>query len=560
MELQNNDKGWMDMKKHYKEIVKACDRSVHNYMKMTVTETDDPDFGGIRGDDGMVTPGASIGCVLGYASSYYCADSEYFKDPEVLEYMETALEYSKKIQREDGTFDLLISNFYSAPDTGFIMHNIAHTYRVMDKYAETKAELKLRDKLYSILEKASRGLRDGGFHTPNHRWVEAAGLAMAYNITGDESLLEMTHMYLAEGIDIDENGEFTERSPGIYNAVNDNALIILAEELGLPELMNHAAKNLRMMFSYFEPDGSVFTQNSVRVDKGEGMPGKSFYPMNYYYLYLYLAYSLNDSDFASMANLMFEGALRSGRAVPGVLWMYMLEAGLVDYEPDTNEIPLEYEVHYKPSRIVRKRKGDLTATILGGSPNFLFVQKGSLRCYVRICSSFFAVAQFKADEIKRNGNLYEMEFTAKAGYRWPLETPPETSVWDEMDHTKRKSVNNLSLSYNVKVELTETGARLHIKTTGCDRVPLKVEFCLTGGCLLKGDNFHVQGKPGNAITIGDGMVDVSLGLDKMKIGPAFMQHWYDSDMRGSAEQDKNGFTVYFTEYTNIDKTVEIITQ
>ncbi|HPQ47320.1 MAG TPA: hypothetical protein PLP30_08130, partial [Clostridia bacterium] len=164
------------MKKHYDEIVKACDRSVHNYMKMTVTDRNDPSFGGIRGnEDGMVTPGASIGCLLGYASSYYNPDSTYYKDKEVLEYMKAALEYSGKVQREDGTFDLLISNFYSAPDTGFIMHNIARTYRVMEKYAKTADELEIKDNLYTILEKASKGLRDGGFHTPNHRWVEAAG-------------------------------------------------------------------------------------------------------------------------------------------------------------------------------------------------------------------------------------------------------------------------------------------------------------------------------------------------------------------------------------------------
>ena len=546
------------MKKHYLEIVKACDRGVGRYMEMTVTDINDPSYGGIRGSvDGMVTPGASIGCVLGYVSSYYSADSDYYKNLEVLEYIKNALEYTDKIQREDGTFDLLISNFYSAPDTGFIMHNMARAYKIMLKHAETKAEKELLTKLYSIIEKASKGLRDGGFHTPNHRWVEAAGLAMAYNITGDKSLRDMTHMYLAEGIDIDENGEFTERSPGIYNAVNDNALMILAEETGKPELLNYAGKNLQMMFSYFEPDGSVFTQNSVRVDKGEGMPGKSFYPVNYYFLYLAAAYRLNNPDFAAMADLIFESALKGGKGVPGVLWLYMLEEGLSEYEPGKGEIPDEFEVHYKPSNIVRKKKGDLCITILGGSPNFLFVQKGNLRCYVRVAASFFAVAQFKADKITKNGNVYEMEFTAKGSYRWPLETPPETSVWEDMDHSKRKSVNKLSLTYNIGVELAEDGATLHIKTSGCDRVPVKVEFCLTGGCNVKGNDFFVNGKPGNGITVGSGMIEASLGLDRMQIGPGFMQHWYDSTMRGSESQDKNGFTVYFNEYTNIDKTIEI---
>jgi len=548
------------MKKHYSEIVKACDRNVGNYMKMTVTDSNDANFGGVQGADGMVTPGASIGCVLGYASSYYNADSEYYRDADVLLFMNNALNYTKSIQREDGTFDLLISNFYSAPDTGFIMHNMVRTYRIMDMHAETEREKIVRDKLYSIIEKASIGLRDGGFHTPNHRWVEAAGLAMAYNITGDESLRDMALMYLAEGIDIDENGEFTERSPGIYNAVNDNALIILANELNKPELYEYASENLRMMFSYIEPDGSVFTQNSVRVDKGEGKPGKSFYPVNYYFLYLRAAFNRSDNEFAAMADRIFTSALGSGRGIPGVLWLYMLEDGLSSYDPELSELPDEYEVHFKPSNIVRKRNGNLSVTLLGNSPNFLFVQKGNLRCYLRLCSSFFAVAQFSADEIRKNGNTYEMEFTALGSYRWPFETPPETNVWEEMDHSKRKSVNKLELTYKLKIEITKDGATLNVKTEGCDRVPLKVEFVLTGGCTVKGDCFIAKGKPGYDITAGSGMIEASLGLDRITFGPAFMKHGYDSLMRGSAPQDKNGFTVYFTDYTNIDRTIEISTK
>ena len=237
------------MKKHYIEVVKACDTGVTRLLRNTVKDTGHPHYGGVMNvAEGYVTPGASIGCMLSYAPAYFTAESAYYKSEILMETMFTALNYTENIQREDGTFDLLISNFHSAPDTGFIMHGMGRVYKILDRHAESAKELQLKDKLFSLIKVAARGLHDGGFHTPNHRWVEAAGLAIAYNITKEEYLKDMVLMYLAEGIDIDENGEFTERSPGIYNAVNDNALIILSEEMNKPELASHAAYNLEMMF------------------------------------------------------------------------------------------------------------------------------------------------------------------------------------------------------------------------------------------------------------------------------------------------------------------------
>ncbi len=547
------------MKKHYSEIIRACDIAVSRLLEATITEAGHPHYGGILNrTEGMVVPGSSIGCMLSYTPAYYNKLSKYYKNPVVMEAMNRALDYSKEVQREDGTFDLLISNFYSAPDTGFIMHNIGRVYKIMEANAKTPEETALKEKLYSLLYKAAEGLRDGGFHTPNHRWVEAAGLAIAFNITKDESFKKMALMYLAEGIDIDENGEFTERSPGIYNAVNDNALMILAEELGMPELAGYAAKNLEMMFYYFEPDGSVFTQNSVRVDKGEGMPGKSFYPTNYYHIYLKASYMLDNPRFAKMADLIFNSAMKSNGFGPGVLWLYMVDRGLIEFEPSFGELPDKFEVFFKPSKIVRVRKHDFGVTLLGGSPNFLFVQKGRLRCYVRMCASFFAVAQFKAEEIIKTESGYRMEFTAAGRYRWPFENPPKTSVWDEMDHSKRKSVNEVKLKFTIDFTISISGVKLKVMTEGCDRVPLKLEFCFTGGCSVDGRGFMIDGTAGNSIIVGEGEIKASLGLHEITVGPGFAEHKYASAMRGSVPQSKNDFTVYFTGFSNIDKTVEII--
>ena len=47
-----------------------------------------------------------------------------------------------------------------------------------------------------------------------------------------------------------------------------SCLIVMAEYLDMPELLEHVRRNLNMIEAYFEPDMSVFTGNSTRQDNG----------------------------------------------------------------------------------------------------------------------------------------------------------------------------------------------------------------------------------------------------------------------------------------------------
>jgi hypothetical protein len=300
------------MKNHYEVILKGTQDRVELLLENLIQDPNSDHFGGfINREDGLVHPGSGTGALLTLVPLYLNPDSRYYMNEKIYSFILLILDYLERIQRPDGTFDLLITNFYSSPDTGFIVHNLARTYKVMDMYADSDMCV-AKEKLYNIIKKAGQGMVTGGFHTPNHRWVVSAALMMAYNITKEESFRETVEQYLREGIDCDENGEYTERSPGIYNAVNDNALIILAEEMQKPELLEYVKKNLDLMLTYIEPDGTVFTQNSVRQDKGEGTVGQKFYPVRYYELYLYMAYYSKNGVYATMADLIFESSKQSG--------------------------------------------------------------------------------------------------------------------------------------------------------------------------------------------------------------------------------------------------------
>jgi len=547
------------MKKHYESILRETESRVEPLLGNLIKDPNSYHYGGfINREDGLIHPGSGSGALLTLVPLYLNPDSIYFKDREIYNIILMILDYLEKIQRPDGTFDLLITNFYSSPDTGFIVHNLARAYKVMDKWAQEVEIKAAKEKLARIIKKAGYGMVNGGFHTPNHRWVVSSALMMAYNIVKEEAFKEMAERYLREGIDCDEDGEYTERSPGIYNAVNNNALIILAEELERFDLLEYVKRNLDMMLTYIEPDGSVFTQNSVRQDKGEGLAGQTFYPVRYYDLYLYMACHLKNGVYAQMAENIFQSSKANGSGLPNVLYLYMLRPELKEFEIDLKPLPTNYEKYYANSGIVRARRGRWSYTLLKNNSSFLFLHNGNVRCYVKLCASFFAKGQFKATTLDKTESGYRMSYSAKGFYRMPFEQPPETSDWWKMDHNLRDIVNELELNFDVIIREVEDGLELHVITDGCDRVPVKLEIGFTANTWIESESFMFKGNPGEDMVLKDGFVQVRKGKDCIIVGPGFGKHSYTWDMRGSEPKSPYDFTIYMTEFTNIDKKISII--
>ena len=58
---------------------------------------------------------------------------------------------------------------------------------------------RLLDKIEQFIRRAVPGMMDGGFHTPNHRWVIAAALSQAARLFPDLDVRRAVDVYLAEG-------------------------------------------------------------------------------------------------------------------------------------------------------------------------------------------------------------------------------------------------------------------------------------------------------------------------------------------------------------------------
>ena len=275
---------------HRTEMLRWHEGFIDRILSRQITEPADPRYGGFWTEGFHVEPRQS-GFMLGQMMSVFCApESRWYLSERLADAIRAVLTYMENHQRPDGCFDLTPCNYASPPDTAFMVNGMLTGWWMLEKCRAPEADF-MRQRVYKLIDSTSRGIAAGGFHTPNHRWAISACLLCCEKITGNKALGQRAREYLREGLDINQDGEFAERSSGGYNMVNDDQMIRLYLATGDQTFLEAAAKNLEMMYCYFDPDSSVFTNNSTRQDLGTKVYGDG-----YYILYLLVGWFLKRPD------------------------------------------------------------------------------------------------------------------------------------------------------------------------------------------------------------------------------------------------------------------------
>jgi hypothetical protein len=541
----------MNFTDHYRHILRQTEAGVPRITAQQVQDTGDREYGGFRPEEqGYAEPGVSIAQAFRLITLYTCRDSVYYHDDVILDRVKLFLEFCLRKQHADGTIDLMTTNFHCAATMAFSIQNAAPAYDLLVR-DKTPAAEEARDLLYQYIERGGEGMRTGGFHTPNHRWVMASALSLVYRITGDKRLKEEALAYLREGIDCNEYGEYTERSVGVYNHIVNRSLIITARELNQPELLAPVRRNLDTLIYYIEPDDSLYTLTSRRQDYGTRV-----FPGQYYDNFLCLAD--DNSRYPWMADYIFRSGLSRGNT-PGGLHHFLLQPGLKEKEYTATRPEFSY-CHYNPvTGFVRTREGNQTVSILSKNTLFLKYQKGGIALHARFAGTFFGTkGRFAADEITPGDRGYVLRYHSRWGYIRPLNEAPPTTVWEDIDLSAREKVNLQDYIIEMNIEPRNTGVGLCIRGEGTPQVLCKLELIITPGGILHGEGLSVRGVPGGSAVFSGQQVSYHLKGDSLTLIGGSSAHSYTENMRGGEPQDTGSFTLYLTFRTPFTHTLEII--
>ena len=490
--------------------------------------------------------------------AYYIKGAECYRDDKILEAVDVILDGGERMIHDDGTVDLHETNYHDPSYCGFSVRDaLGPMLDVLKKYTlHTPLEDKIEARLTSMISRMGKAMEEFGFHTPNHRWIICSALAYVYKFTGDEKALDTMNKYLWEGIDCDEYGEYTERSTGLYNFICNKSFLYLAHIMNDEKYLEYPVRNMHLMRSFYEPDKTICTMNSMRQDKGKN----SITAERYYSIYLPLALYTKDPEFAYysdvfLKNLMSE-AIKSEtpyayRDYEKMYWFLMHEEWQSGFEGIPSYLPnRDLDIYIPNSGIARIYKDDATVTVLrSNSPDFFKLQTGKYSISARFAGSFFGSphAQFRPKTMEKTETGFRLVSNERAGYRSQFDEPPETSEWRHMDHSKRRIINVQSFDVIADVSVDGRTVTLDIDYSGAETIPTKLELTLNSGCKMETDNIAFVARANDYVFLKNGKATVTFDPGhKVEIDGGAFAHSFAENMRGSEHVPEGCFTICLT--------------
>lgn len=465
------------------------------------------------------------------ATPWTWQDSEHHHDPELVRPMRAIAQALVDRQHTDGTYD--IGNLHSPPDTAFAIQDICLIWSILttDDHASTRP---VRLGLQRVIRRASLALRTGGVHTPNHRWEVCAALARIHQLFPDRRLEARIDQWLAEGIDIDADGMYSERSSTYASEVTNPCLLTMAWALDRPELIEPVRRNLEATFALLEPNGEVVTVHSRRQDQ------KSIRDL-WWYLLQYREIALVDQDgrhATVVADILDRGTGELGDFLADVVERPELSATLPAAEP----LPERVSTVLTGSDLARHRTGTRTCSVFAGTdhPEVPVIASGlstnptvatfrsgaAILDSVRLSPRFFSTGHFRPDELEvlAEGH-YRLSSELAVPYHLPLAEQDrrddgdyalsdEGRFWAKMDFAKRPK-QLVRLRTDVQVLVRDDGLDLDVELAGA-QTSWTMELCFRPGGTLTG--VAALDEP-DTYQLVEGTGRYTVGSDVIEFGP-----------------------------------------
>ena len=413
-------------------------------------------------------------------------------------------------------------NVQSPPDSGFTVNDVCDAHVLA-----AGAGPELRDVTAALAEiagAATGSLLTGGVHTPNHRWELCAALARLHRSFPDDRLLDRVREWLAEGVDIDAEGLYSERSANYAAHVSNPSLLLLADVLGRADLLDAVERNLATTLDLIRPDGTVETVLSRRQDQNHPFPLAPYLPH-----YRLLAIRTGRGDFSRAALLAAAGGIDD----PDLLAETLLTPDLCRVLPAPAAEPLPRDRYLSTARLAARASATAHTVVYCGSdvpehrrirsglacnPTFLRLFAGdAVLDAVRLSRGFFDLGPFRAAAVQQPAdNRYRLTETLTAAYYQPLspDRRRNDAAYRMADEGRFSAAmafadrprDEVSHTTQVGVDLREDGADLRIDIGG-PRVPWSLEL-----------TFRPGGVPEGAVPLGDGRWCLTAGPMTYRVG------------------------------------------
>ena len=524
------------------------DKNVPTLLNKQIDKPGDRWDGGLANAHEIPNPHSTRSFITVLASAYASEYSEYYLSPELEKPLEKASACLLNVQYEDGTIDLYSTNFHSTPDTAFIVNDLAPAYNCLKRLDRPGLKPCLAN-IELFLSNAGKCLSVGGIHTPNHRWVVCAALAWVNSIFPSAKYVDRIDEWLSEGVDLDPDGQYTEKSVGVYSPTCDTMFVTIGRLLNRPELLEIARKNLNMSLYYIQPGGEVVTDASGRQDSTY-----TAFVNGYYYAYRYLALTDKKPEFAAVCSLIErEMPEKIRRFLPHLLEDPFLRQTLTD----TAEFPTDYFKRFIHSGIFRIRRGSTDMTIIEHNPTFFSYRKGNAVLQsLRLAAAFFGSrGQFISEQCVVEGEKITLSKSITHGYMQPIPQENRTGevIWGPISRSKREVTEAQTMNYQVVIEESGGKVSLDITIEGTDHVPVSLEMSFRKRGSLNGVMTHENVADAYFLERGSGTYTV--GKDVIHFGPGATAHKW-AQMRGMLPKQE-GNSVYITGYTPFRQTLVI---
>ncbi|HSO69479.1 MAG TPA: hypothetical protein VLQ67_07535 [Arachnia sp.] len=404
-------------------------------------------------------------------------------------------------QDEDTGLFVVGDNVLSPPDTSFSINGLTRLALVLRARGASGLPWdEVRRRLDNITASVAEALRTGGVHTPNHRWEIASALARCGAVLGDSALTARAEQWLAEGIDIQNDGLYSERSPNYAAYVSNPSLTVLASLLDRPALLDAVHTNLHAQALLTGDDATVLTLQSRRQDQG-----RVFGVAPFEFGYLTTAGVFSCGLCASMA----QRCANSGGGDPVEIAAGILDGALVEATTPAAQVVRPEGWHHltaselalyvgEDEELVVRAASDVAAVgrVCSGvnhEPTFASYRREGLHIAgMRLSRAFFGLGPFRADTLERHADRVTLTEIVSAGYYQPLGAADhrgDGSYDLEFDGRfaasmsfSRRDVDVVQLATTVTVERLPDGLRVAVACVG-PAVPLSLELALGPGSV-----------------------------------------------------------------------------